>query len=274
MHPKCFLSEIKGCYVMYIMLCYVMLCYIMLCYIILRYVTLRSVMLCYAMLQLIPVVLGKQTCEKPQIKLCCLNARSVRNKAEEIAEYICENGIDVCAITETWLSERAATEDKIVLGNLTPTGYRLFHVPRAKTQNKARGGGVAVLYRDHLKVQKQDVASQKSFECIEVLLTTGAGCTRLAVIYRPPLGGKSGCPTKIFLNEFHHYIDSHATTNGDLLLVGDFNFHYRDQSNSDSTKFKDVPNGLNLHQHVQDVTHDKGHLLDLVITRNTESVKQ
>ena len=33
-----------------------------------------------------------------------INARSVKNKASEIAEFITDNDTDVCAITETWLS--------------------------------------------------------------------------------------------------------------------------------------------------------------------------
>ena len=90
---------------------------------------------------------------------------------------------------ETWLTETSAIEDKVALGNFTPGGYKVLHVPCPKTQNKARGGGVAVIYREHLQIKQQKVNSYKSFEYIEVLLTTGAGCTRLVVVYRPPSGG-------------------------------------------------------------------------------------
>ena len=72
--------------------------------------------------------------------------------------------------------------------------------------------------------------STSSFECTEVLLTTHAGCNLLAIIYRPPSGRKSCHPTSVFLEEFYNYINTNAPTNGDLLLVGDFNFHFEDQS--------------------------------------------
>ena len=214
----------------------------------------------------------ENTEESKNLKVSCINARSVRNKADDIASHIIDENVDICAITETWLHASSDTKDKVILGNLTPPGFKLLHVPRTKSRNKASGGGVAVIYRDHLKIQKQKTTAFKSFECLEILLTTGAGCTRLAVIYRPPPGGKSGCPTSVFLDEFHQYIDGHSTTNGDLLLTGDFNFHVEDASNADTTKFKDLLFSLSLKQHIQDVTHDKGHVLDLVITRCHESM--
>ena len=154
------------------------------------------------------------------MKEVSLNARSVKNKSDEIADLICENEIDICAITETWLS--TTDGDKISIGNLTPVGYSLLHVPRAK----GRGGGVGIVYKDSLKVQKQAVTSQKSFECMEVHLSTGNDCIRFCVVYRPPPGGRSGQPTRIFFDEFQKYIDGNTTTSGKLIVVGDFNFHY------------------------------------------------
>ena len=65
-------------------------------------------------------------------------------------------------------------------------------------------------------------------------------------------------------------MDSQATTNGDLVLVGDFNFHYEDTSNGDALKLKELLYSLNLEQHVDEPTHEKGHTLDLVITRVTD----
>jgi len=67
------------------------------------------------------------------------NARSVRNKSDEICDFVVENDLDVCAISETWLSGNDS--DKIVCGDITPTGYSLKHMPR----KGRRGGGVALL---------------------------------------------------------------------------------------------------------------------------------
>ena len=63
---------------------------------------------------------------KYDLKVSYMNARSVVNKSESIAEYLIEDNIDVCAITETWL--KSGSDDKIAVGNLTPTGYEIAHV--------------------------------------------------------------------------------------------------------------------------------------------------
>ena len=51
--------------------------------------------------------------------LCVLNARSVRNKATDVGEYILDNDVDILALTETWLKD----DDNVIQGNCTPAGY-------------------------------------------------------------------------------------------------------------------------------------------------------
>ena len=52
----------------------------------------------------------------------------------------------------------------------------------------------------------------------------------------------------------------------ELLIVGDFNIHV-DSSKNKSQGFLDILNANGLTQHVTRPTHQKGHTLDLVITR-------
>ena len=52
----------------------------------------------------------------------------------------------------------------------------------------------------------------------------------------------------------------------ELLIVGDFNIHV-DSSNNESQGFHDILTANGLTQHVTSPTHQKGHTLDLVITR-------
>ena len=52
----------------------------------------------------------------------------------------------------------------------------------------------------------------------------------------------------------------------ELLIVGDFNIHV-DFSNNESQSFLDILNANGLIQHVKSSTHQKGHILDLVIAR-------
>ena len=54
-------------------------------------------------------------------------------------------------------------------------------------------------------------------------------------------------------------------------MVGDFNFHLEDAADSHAARFRSVLAALGLVQHVQQATHLNGHLLDLVISRETDS---
>jgi hypothetical protein len=212
---------------------------------------------------LIPVPVQK--CIKNNLSVTCINARSVKNKASELADFITDKDIDILAITETWLT--SGERDRLSRGELTPKGYHLIDVSRSK----GRGGGVGVVHKDTLSVKQQLITAERSsFECVELLISSGSDVIRLAVVYRPPAGGKSGQPTAVFLDEFHKYVDGLATTSGRLLIVGDFNFHFEDVNDIDAQKFKDLLFGFDLQQHVVGPTHKHGHMLDLVITRCLE----
>lgn len=202
--------------------------------------------------------------ETKGLKVILINARSVNNKAESISEYITERKVDVCCITETWLKEDDDI-NTIVCGNLTPPGYSLLHTARKGKQ----GGGVAIVHRSSLKVIKQTVNVFESFEHIEVLLQTGSDYVRLAVVYRPPSSSKSK-----FTEDFTTYLENHALSSGKLLILGDFNIHIEDPSDQSSLKLKDILFSLNLNQNVKDATHEKGRILDLVITRSDETFLQ
>jgi hypothetical protein len=76
----------------------------------------------------------------------------------------------------------------------------------------------------------------------------------------------------IFFNEFPILIENLAGLPGRLLVVGDFNFHLDVSTNRDAILFLDLLDSNNLIQHVETPTHNRGHLLDLVITRNSDTV--
>ena len=195
------------------------------------------------------------------IQVHYLNARSVCSKAEQIAEFIADNDADVCLITETWL--RNGDQDNLTIQQLTPTGYSIHHAPRLTR----RGGGVAVLFKDTLNLTKeQNDCSFNTFELIETKLQTSGEAIRICVVYRPPAGS-----IVEFMEEFTHFIDGHTTTTGRLLIVGDFNIHYEATRDSQVRAFRSLLDAMNLHQLVQEPTHEKGHTLDLLLTREDEA---
>ena len=61
-----------------------------------------------------------------------------------------------------------------------------------------------------------------------------------------------------------------TTRPGKLLVVGDFNIHVDDNTDKRAEAFVNVTSDANLRQHVEEATHDHGHILDLVFTRKGE----
>ena len=65
-----------------------------------------------------------------------------------------------------------------------------------------------------------------------------------------------------------------STVAEELLIYGDFNFHMDDKADWDATRFGELLDLFNLKQHVCVPTHKRGHILDLAITRNENSLSR
>ena len=77
--------------------------------------------------------------------------------------------------------------------------------------------------------------------------------------------GKSG-HFSVFLGK-KILLESVLISPGHLVITGDFNIHVDVPGNCDTKKFSELLQSFGLHQHISQPTHDKGHTLDLVITR-------
>ena len=194
-----------------------------------------------------------------------MNARSVRNKTDDIKDYIHENDVDVLAITESHLRP----DDDVSIGEITPDGYSLSHVPRLSRS----GGGVALIHRTAIKMQVLNVSRKPhSFEVLETTLTSKGSSLRMIVVYRPPRSAINTHTVSNFIDEFSDMLTEHITSKCPLLIVGDFNIHLDNTSDVDACNFLSHMSSCGLTQHVRDSTHEKGHILDLVITRDTDKL--
>ena len=81
------------------------------------------------------------------LKICCLNARSVKSKALSLADFFISRDIDVLALSETWLG---TDTDNQVINELVPSGYTIQHI---SGHSEKRGGCVAGLYKCGLTIK-------------------------------------------------------------------------------------------------------------------------
>ena len=96
---------------------------------------------------------------------------------------------------------------------------------------------------------------------------------RLSVIYRPPPSTRNKTTHKQFQAEFADYNLGHiVTAPGMLLIVGDFNYHVEDTSDSEACSFTNLIESFRFIQLVADSTHRSGHTLDIVLSRSHDSL--
>jgi hypothetical protein len=189
------------------------------------------------------------------------NARSLVSNKHLFNYHITVTGLDLLAITETWLNEDIGD---VTLRDVCPAGYSAIHCPRAS----GRGGGIALLFRDSIRVNGLNVDFKPaSFEYLPASLSVNGNTICLVVIYRSPSLSPS-----LFLTEFADLLELLLPTPSKLLIVGDFNIHVDTKSNLVCQKFLSFLESCDLLQHVSGPTHISGHTLDLVISRSVDSL--
>ena len=98
-----------------------------------------------------------------------INIQSIGNKTNKIRNLIVDQNLDICMMTETWLSGNVSDNSKI--NEMTPKSHKFFHIPRI---NK-RGGGVGILVKKIYKVTIMNQIEYCSFKNISVSLTLKPG---------------------------------------------------------------------------------------------------
>ena len=166
-----------------------------------------------------------------------------------------DSNIDICAITETWLK----IDDDLTMKMVPPPNYNIHSTPR--TTGK-QGGGLALVYKNHINVSHKGIYNTETMECSEYLLKTAQLLINLYVIYCMPFTS-----VLTFCNDLANLIELNITKNrGKLLLVGDFNIHLDEPAHSDTILFTDTLESLDLQNMVKSPTHRSGHILDVIIT--------
>ena len=95
---------------------------------------------------------------------------------------------------------------------------------------------------------------------------------RLSIIYHPPYSAQHPVTRNTFMDEFTTNLESIILVPEPLIVTGDLNIHVNDANDPDACEFLDLLVSMGLKQHVKGSTHEAGHTLDLVITREHDDV--
>lgn len=187
-----------------------------------------------------------------------VNARSARKSAGHLRQSIFYNDLDILTITETWLRHNDEYESL----KICPAGYSLVRADR-----DGHAGGIATLCRDEFKPKSIKDVVYPSFEHDVVAVTTDSHRTLIVTIYRPP---------RLSISDFHRdftsLLEELASDNLNIIITGDFNIHFDNASDPKVREFCNILEAFSLIQRVKSSTHNKGHILDLVITRENNAL--
>ena len=138
------------------------------------------------------------------------NARSLCNKITRITEFLTEKKCDVCFITEAWMK----LENTSKVADIRDLGYNVILQPR----KGKRGGGVCVLYKDHINIKKCNINKNKSFEVLEVILNGKPDIIRVSACYRT--GKMSTDGRAKFVYDLDEYLQCLSLKKGEKFSLG------------------------------------------------------
>ena len=85
-----------------------------------------------------------------EVRIAMVNVQSVKNKDLALHQHICDNGIYLCVLTETWLGSKP--DDK-TWQSCTPLNNGPFRISISNRTGQS-GGGLALVYNKEINVTK------------------------------------------------------------------------------------------------------------------------
>ncbi len=200
-------------------------------------------------------------------------------KIFELQYYISDQNPDILMLNETWLKKSVSDSEVIPMND-----YKVFrldrsyqtHPPDPSNPNKFRrnGGGVLIAVRRDLDVVSTKLEFKCAAEILGITLKFGDGKKIiLCSFYRV---GTLGARNHTEFLEFIRKARSRRGVTG-IVLAGDFNMPHINWEDFSSTEavdqlFLDSFSNLGLEQLVNDPTHTKGNILDLLLTDRPQLV--
>ena len=204
------------------------------------------------------------------MQIALINAQSLRSKELLLYDYIREDDIDMCIVTETWIQNRE--EDKVwcEISALNNDNLMLHNTNR----ETHRGGGLALISKSNLTISNLEIDKPNSFEAAKWRVSLLGKSITVIAVYRPPYSKTFPVTIAMFIDEFTAWIVDQLTTESTILLLGDFNMQTNKiDTNADIKIFMDTIEVLGLQQWVDFGTHHLGNTIDLVFTELASNIE-
>ena len=186
---------------------------------------------------------------RKELLIVHMNCRSVANKEEELEDIIIKLDPDIIPITETWLDDSAPKQTSV------PAGYKIIRKDRSESfkqkYGRNRGGGVAILYKENLKVEMNKYTTDPT----EEILWCQVKCKdsfMLGVVYRAEYTDilqEDGEECKLEEN-----IRKVTELSSKVIVTGDFNIDISDDAHKNTQSLKLIYGAHGLKQHINKPT--------------------
>ena len=185
---------------------------------------------------------------KGEMLIIHINCRSAVNKEEEIEMLIDHLKPDIICLTETWYDDSYPK-------NKVPDGYCIIRHDRSEEfkskYKKHHGGGIAVLYKENLIVERRDNFSDK-IEDIMWVYVKARKSFWLGTVYRPHYSDLINEDREESILEKN--IRKVTEKSNHIILVGDLNIDIRDKENPESSTLRDICKPYGLKQYIKKTT--------------------
>jgi len=193
-----------------------------------------------------------------------MNVQSANNKIDDIIAMKRDQLLDVMCLCETWHDP-----DSVSIRRLRAEGLQVLECARPRTKAKQASlapayGGVALVTSPGVRLTAVNTGGKKStLEHICARVTShGSSCVVL-LIYRP-----GGCAVEAsFFSELADLLDRLISSVEPVLIVGDFNIRLDRPNEAASRRLHELFASYGLSCCVSSPTHDRGGLVDVVVTR-------
>ena len=219
-----------------------------------------------------PQTLNEMKTNKNEFLIININGRSIINKIEEIYYIFNEINPDIACVCETWFDESVPKQAYI------PPGYKVVRKDRnekyKQTYGKNHGGGVAIYYKEHLKVEQKSYLTDEMEEILWVHIK-GKNSFMLGTIYRASytdtledINGES---------KLEENIRKASELSNSLIVTGDYNIDMNAVNHRDTIKLQHIYEPYGLQQLINKPTRidpktSKSTIIDHIWTNLTQIV--
>ena len=203
--------------------------------------------------------------EHNPMKIGHLNIRSLTAKLEEVNALLISEKLDLLCLSETFLTADVLTDFLVF------PGYKVCRADRGQPRRGrkiVRGGGVAIIYKDYLRVEVLKLENtDPAVDTLWLSVSHRGRSVVVGAIYRPPDSAISG-----FLDSLHGLLQAALSKGRPLFLLGDVNINVSDHEASSVRRYMQLLTDLSLHQLVSEPTHlsPRPTTLDHIITNRAD----